>query len=127
MSNSDMKVAVVLLGGIAALALGIGMIAAVDNPEHDYTTLCQDSDYVRLEDSRCDSNNSGSFVMFISTSSDYHAPAVGGRIDQNRVVKTIPQGATVQKGAISASGGVVKSSPGIIRGGFGGKSSSSGG
>lgn len=35
--------------------------------------------------------------------------------------------AIVLLGGIAASGGVVKNSPGITRGGFGGKSSSSGG
>lgn len=124
---SDKDVAIVVLGGLAAVALGIGIIAATSGPEHDYTTLCQDADYVRLEDSRCDRGDSGSFVMFISTSSNYNVPPVGGKISQNQVVKSVPAGKTVQRGAISASGGVVKSSPGITRGGFGGKSSSSGG
>lgn len=124
---SDAQAAVVILGGVAAVAIGLGVIAATSGPEHDYTTLCQDADYVRVEDTRCDQNSSGSFVMFISTSSNYHAPAIGGKIDQSRVVKTVPAGKTVQKGAISASGGVVKNSPGITRGGFGiGKGSSGG-
>ena len=124
---SDKDVAIVLIGGVAALVLGGVIIAATSGPEHDYTTLCQDANYVRLEDSRCDRGDSGSFVMFISTSSTYHAPPVGGTINQSQVVKSIPAGKTVQRGAISASGGVVKNSPGITRGGFGGKSSSSGG
>lgn len=124
---SDKDIAVVLIGGVAALILGGVIITATSGPEHDYTTLCQDANYVRLEDSRCDRGDSGSFVMFISTSSNYNVPPVGGRISQNQVVKTIPAGKTVQRGAISASGGVVKSSPGITRGGFGGKSSSSSG
>lgn len=99
-------------------------------PESDYTSMCQDSSYVRLEDRKCESGtpdyDSGSMIMFISTSSDYRAPAVGGKIDQGRVIQTVPDGKTVQKAAIPSSGGVVKSSPSIKtqRGGLG---SSSGG
>jgi uncharacterized protein YgiB involved in biofilm formation len=61
-------------------------------------------------------------IMFISTSSDYHAPAVGQKVDQSRMVSTVPAGKTVQKAAIPSTGGMVKTSPGIktiTRGGFG--------
>lgn len=124
MNDADFAVAAVLVGGVALVALGLGIYAATSGPEHDYTTMCQNADYIRLEDVSCDRGDRGSFVMYIATNSNYHAPAVGGRIDQSRVVKTVPSGKTVQKGAIAAQGGVVKSSPGIIRGGFGGKSGS---
>lgn len=100
-------------------------------PESDYTSMCQDSSYVRLEDKKCERDtpdyDSGSMIMFISTSSDYRAPAVGGKIDQGRVIQTVPSGKTVQKAAIPSNGGIVKSSPSIktiTRGGLG---SSSGG
>lgn len=103
-------------------------------PESDYTSLCQDSSYVRLEDKKCERDtpdyDSGSMIMFISTSSDYHAPAVGNKIDQGRVIKTVPSGKTVQKAGIPSTGGVVKSSPGIktiTRGGFGSSGSGSSG
>lgn len=107
-------------------------------PESDYTSMCQDSiTYVRLEDKRCDVGtpdyDSGSMIMFISTGSDYRAPAVGQKIDQSKMVKSIPTGKTFQKAAIPNTGGVVKSSPSIktiTRGGFGlggGSKGSSGG
>lgn len=105
-------------------------------PESDYTSMCQNSSYVRLEDKKCEKDtpdyDSGSMIMFISTGSDYHAPAYGGKIDQSRVVNSVPTGKTVQKAAVSPGGGMVKSSPGIktvTRGGFGvgGSKGSSGG
>jgi len=99
--------------------------------------MCQDSSYVRLEDKKCERDtpdyDSGSMIMFISTSSDYHAPAVGSKIDQGRVIQTVPTGKTVQKAGIPSSGGIVKSSPNIrtiTRGGLGvsgGSKGSSGG
>lgn len=124
MNDADFAVAAVLVGGVALVALGLGIYAATSGPEHDYTTMCQNADYIRLEDASCDRGDRGSFVMYIATNSTYHAPTVGGKIDQSRVIKAVPSGKTVQKGAIAAQGGVVKSSPGIIRGGFGGKSGS---
>lgn len=120
--------AIGILAAVAIIgAVGAVLVAINSGPEHDYATMCQDSNYIRLEDSACDRGDSGSFVMFIATDSQYHAPAVGGKIDQSKVIKSIPSSKTYQKGGISASGGVVKSSPGIIRGGFGGKAGSSGG
>jgi hypothetical protein len=98
-----------------------------DYPESDFTTMCQDSSYVRIDDDRCERGESGSSVMFISTGSDYHAPPVGSRIDQSKIVKTLPAGKTVQKAAIPKTGGIVKSSPGITRGGFGSVSGGSSG
>lgn len=102
-------------------------------PESDYTSMCQDYSYVRIDDSKCEKESpnydSGSMIMFISTSSDYHAPAVGQKIDQGRVVNSVPSGKTVQKAAIPSGGGVVKSSPNIktiTRGGFGVSGSSNG-
>jgi len=114
----------IVLTGVAATAIAILTISGCavadsDAPNYDYTTVCQTADYVRVEDAACDRNDGGSFVMFISTTSDYHVPPTGQRIDQARVVKTVPAGKTVQKAGIPASGGVVKSSPGIQRGGFG--------
>jgi len=112
---------------------GLGLIAAIvaigvySGPTHHYTTLCQDSDYIRLDDTSCDRGDRGSTVMFISTGSDYHAPAVGGKIDQGRVIKTVPRGKTVQKSAIAKEGGVIKDSPTIIRKGFGSSSKGSSG
>lgn len=113
----------------ATVAVILVMVSACgDYPESDFTTMCQDSSYVRIEDDRCERGESGSSVMFISTGSDYHAPPVGSRIDQSKVVRSLPAGKTVQKAAIPKTGGVVKSSPGITRGGFGisGGSSSGG-
>lgn len=113
---------VAVIGTVAAVIVGLSMVG---DPENDYATMCQNADYIRLDDSACDRGDGGSFIMFISTTSDYHAPAVGSRIDQSKITKSLPSGKTYQKGGISTSGGVVKSSPGIVRGGFGGKSSSS--
>lgn len=100
-------------------------------PDSDYTSMCQNTSHVRLEDKKCDKGtpdyDSGSMIMFISTGSDYHAPPVGQKIDQSRVINSVPAGKTVQKGAISPGGGVVKSSPGITRGGFGSSGSGSSG
>lgn len=109
--------------GLAALGV-VGIVGAIvliaaSGPESDYTTLCQNADYIRIDDTSCDRGDRGSTVMYISTGSDYHAPAVGGRIEQARVVNVIPSGKTVQKSAIAKEGGVVKSSPHIIRGGLG--------
>lgn len=111
------------LGLIGALIVA----AAMSGPTNDYTTLCQDADYVRLDDTSCDRGDRGSTVMFISTGSDYHAPPVGGKINQSKVVTVVPKGKTVQKGAIAKEGGVVKNSPGIIRQGFGSSSKGSAG
>ena len=118
--------------GLSAASCGSETVV----PENDYTTMCQDSSYVRIEDKKCEigtpDHDSGSMIMFISTSSDYHAHAYGNKIDQSRVVKTVPAGKTIQKAAIPPNGGVVKSSPNIktiTHGGFGvsGKGGSSGG
>lgn len=115
-------------------ALAASGCASETVPESDYTSMCQDTSYVRLDDSKCEKESpnydSGSMIMFISTSSDYHAPAVGQKIDQGRVVNSVPSGKTVQKAAIPSSGGLVKSSPGIktiTRGGFGVSGSGSSG
>jgi hypothetical protein len=130
--SDDGKILAVGVAGVAAVLLtvwGISEIAdAANDPDYDYTSVCQTADYIRLEDAACDRNDGGSFVMFISTSSDYNMPATGQRIDQSKVVKTVPAGKTTQKAGIPATGGVVKSSPNITRGGFGvsGGGSSSG-
>lgn len=115
--------------GISSIIVVVGLIvtAVVDSgPKNDFATMCQNSDYIRVDDSECDRGVSGTSVMYISTNSNYNAPALGARIDQGKVVRTLPSGKTAQKGGISATGGVVKASKGIIRGGFGsGKGSSS--
>ena len=116
-----------IAGGSLGLIAAIVAVGVYSGPTHDYTTLCQNADYVRLDDSSCDRGDRGSTVMFISTGSDYHAPPVGGKIDQKRVTTVIPKGKTVQKGAIAKEGGTVKSSPGIIRQGFGSSSKGSSG
>lgn len=123
----DDKNAIAWSAIVAATLVLVGGCA--DYPESDFTTMCQDSSYVRIDDDRCERGEAGSSVMFISTSSDYHAPAVGSKIDQSKIVRTLPAGKTVQKAAIPKTGGVVKSSPNITRGGFGvsgGNSGSSG-
>lgn len=117
---------------IAATALVIlGLSACSSSPTSDFTTMCEDASHIRLEDKDCDdaNNSRGSSLVFISTGSNYHAPPVGGRIDQSQILRNLPQGKSVQRAAIPSTGGVVKSSPGITRGGFGSKSSggSSGG
>lgn len=114
---------------VATTALIITALAACgSNPTSDFTTMCRDADYLRIEDSKCGDNaSSGSTLVYISTGSDYHAPPVGGRIQQDKVLSSLPINKTVQKAAIPKEGGVVKSSPGITRGGFGFKSGSSGG
>lgn len=112
----------IVLTGVAAVAIAIMTISgcvAEAAPDYDYTTVCQTADYVRVEDAACDRNDDGSFVMFISTRSDYHVPPTGQRIDQGKVIKTVPAGKSVQKAGIPNTGGVVKSSPNIQRGGFG--------
>ena len=114
----------IVLTGVAATAITILTISGCaiessDAPNYDYTSVCQTADYVRVEDAACDRNDGGSFVMFISTGSDYHVPPTGQRIDQSRVVKTVPAGKTVQKAGVPNTGGVVKNSPNIQRGGFG--------
>lgn len=106
-------------------------------PESDYTSICEDQYHVRLEDKRCEQGtpdyDSGSLIMFIPTSSDYHVPAVGQKVDQSKFVRSVPSGKTVQKAGIPPQGSVVKSSPNIktiTRGGFGvggGSKGSSGG
>lgn len=115
-------------------ALAASGCASEEVPESDYTSMCQDSSYIRLEDKKCEKGtpdyDSGSMIMFISTGSDYHAPAVGHKIDQGRVINTVPSGKTVQRAGIPSSGGVVKSSPSIktiTRGGFGSSGSGSSG
>jgi hypothetical protein len=115
---------------ITATALVImGLSACSSSPTSDFTTMCEDASHIRIEDSKCDDSSSGSSLVFISTGSNYHAPPVGGRVDQSQILRSLPPGKTVQKAAIPSAGGVVKSSPGITRGGFGSKSSggSSGG
>lgn len=113
--SGDRSLAVIGLGALGGLILALSYGAA-----NDYTTICQDVDYVRLDDSACDRGDRGSTIMYVSTSSDYRAPAVGGKVDQYRVVNVVPQGKTVQKNAIAKDGGVVKNNPNIIRGIFGG-------
>lgn len=121
--NDDRTLLVIAGGGLVVLvaALIVGLSAG---PEHDYTTMCQNADYIRLEDDACERGDRGSTVMYISTSSDYHAPAVGQRIDQSKMIRVVPKGKTIEKAKVPKEGGVVKASPGITRGGFGGKSGS---
>lgn len=113
--------------GIVVAITAIALIAATHGPANDFTTVCQDADYVRLEDPVCERGDRGSFVMYVATNSNYHVPAVGGRLDQSRLVRTLPTGKTVQRAAIAKEGQVVNKSPHIIRGIFGGKLGSSGG
>lgn len=120
-------VALTVIGCSVGLVGALIIAASMSGPTNDYTTLCQDADYIRLDDSSCDRGDRGSTVMYISTGSDYHAPPVGGKINQSKVVTVVPKGKTVQKGAIAKEGGVVKSSPGIIRQGFGSSSKGSSG
>lgn len=116
-------IALTSISALAAVLITVGVVVASTNneekPSHDYTTICQNADYIRLEDAACDRNDGGSFVMFISTGSNYHVPPTGQRIDQGKVIKTVPAGKSVQKAGVPNTGGVVKSSPNIQRGGFG--------
>jgi len=123
--SDDVIGAIGVVTVVAVVALIIG-VATNSGPENDFATMCQNSDYIRVDDSECDRGTAGTSIMYISTSSNYNAPALGSRIDQSKVIRNLPSGKTAQKGGISATGGSVKSSPGIIRGGFGsGKGSSS--
>ncbi len=116
---SDRAAVVAALGilGVFVAAVGVGVS---HGPKDDFTTLCQNADYVRLDDSSCDRGDRGSTVMYISTNSNYHVPAVGGKIEQSRVVNVVPRNMTIQKNAITPQGGVVKNNPNIVRGIFGG-------
>lgn len=115
------------LVGIGFVAfVGLIIAAASEGPVNDYTSLCQNADFIRIEDDACERGDHGSTIMYISTGSDYHAPAIGGKVDQSRMVKTMPIGKTLEKARVPREGGVVKSSPGITRGGFGGKMGSGG-
>ncbi len=119
--------AILAIGGVALVALvGAVIIGLSSGPEHDYAQLCQNAEYIRVEDQNC--GNNGSFVMYIATNSNYNVPAVGNKLDQKHVIRTVPAGKTIQtSAAVPSNGGVVKSSSYIVRGGFGGKSGSSGG
>lgn len=129
MYDDDMVAAVGITAVTAVMIIGlVAVLSSVDDePANDFATMCQNSDYIRVDDSECDRGTSGTSIMYISTTSGYHAPAVGSRIDQGQVVRSLPSGKTAQKGGISATGGTVKSSPGITRGGFGSTGGSKGG
>ncbi len=118
--------AIALIGVGLVAFVGLIIAAAQQGPVNDYTSLCQNADLIRIEDDACERGDRGSTIMYISTSSDYHAPPIGGKVDQSRFVKTIPIEKTLEKAKIRKDGGPVKSSPGITRGGFGGKMGSSG-
>lgn len=91
-----------------------------------YTDMCQ-RDEIRVEYADCERSFTSAQIVYISTGSSYEAPAIGGRINQSEIQKTIPPKAHVQKNAVPASGGQIKSISGIQRGGFGvGRGSSSG-
>lgn len=119
---------IVAIGSVGLVAMVGAVLVAISNkPEYDYAKVCQDASYVRIEDTNC--GNGGSYVMYISTSSNYNVPPVGGTLNQKYVVRDVPPGKTIQqnKAAVPKEGGVVKSSSYISRGGFGGKSGSAGG
>lgn len=127
MYDEDMVDAVGIVATVAVLLIAFGVIASLtDSPENDFATMCQNSDYIRVDDSECDRGVSGTSIMYISTGSSYNAPGIGSKIDQGQVIRNLPSGKTSQKGGISATGGTVKSSPGITRGGFGSTSGSKG-
>lgn len=109
------------LTGLVGVAI-VGLSACADSPDSDFTTMCQNADYIRIEDSRCEPGStyqSGSSLVYISTGSNYHAPAYySGKVDQGQIMRSVPLGSSIQKAAIPATGGVVKNSP-IIRGGLG--------
>jgi len=121
---------VVVFGLVATVAsvliVGALIATASDSPENDFATMCQNSDYIRVDDSECDRGISGTSIMYISTGSNYNAPGIGSKIDQGQVIRNLPNGKSFQKGGISATGGTVKSSPGITRGGFGATGGSKG-
>lgn len=104
---------------VAAVLLMVSGCANMDSPVNDFATMCENSSHIRIDDDECDRHTPGSSIMYISTDSSYQAPAVGGKIDQSRVIRSLPSGKTVQYGGIPKTGSVVKSSPGITRGGFG--------
>ncbi len=110
-----------LAGTVGVVILGLS--ACADSPDSDFTTMCQTADYIRIEDYQCDVSNpeyvSGSSIVYISTGSSYNAPPHYGKIDQSKIMTSIPPGKTVQRATIPGSGGIVKNSPGISRGGFG--------
>lgn len=124
MPKKHMSNGLTLVGLVAVAITGIAC-ASEKPPDSEFTTMCRNSDYIRLEDKSCEDGKDhvhGSSVVFISTNSGYHAPKVGNRIHPSQVLTSLPPGksaSSVQKGAVPPQGGVVKNSPLIARGGFG--------
>lgn len=119
---------VIVLGLVSTVALVAVGIAAAYEPGYDYAKVCGDDSYVRIDDDRCVRGESGSTVMFISTSSTYDVPAVGNRMDSKHFLRTLPSGKTAQPNFTFPKTSSMKpaGNPNIQRGGFGfGRSSGS--
>lgn len=109
----------VVLGPVAALAAGF-VLAACGNPtesDPDHAQICVNEENVRVEDEECDSDVGRGFMtprghwFYVNRTAGHGVPAVGGFVDRGH-------GTTVKpSGSIST----------VSRGGFGGRSSTSGG
>ena len=114
---------------VAAALLASG--ACTSSPDALYAGVCVDEiTQQRVDDSQCGdfddegrSSSSGSFFMWISTTSPTHIPAHGQPVVSTIGSRTVPAGTPVAKG-LPASGGSMSS---VVRGGFGVRAGVSGG
>lgn len=115
---------------VAAALLAAGC-DVLDPPDAQYGGVCVDQvTEQRIDDSRCgdyddegNGSGSGSYFMWISTSSGHQVPPYGQKVPASIGSRTVPAGAPVAKG-LPASGGSMAA---IQRGGFGAKSATTGG
>lgn len=119
----------VLVPAVAAALLLLG--ACSSSPDAQAGGICVDeATQVRLDDSACGdfddegrSGSSGSYFMWISSSSNSVVPAHGQKVPSTLGTRTVSKGTPIAKG-VPAQGGQMSS---ITRGGFGVKAGSSSG
>ena len=116
---------------VAAALIATGGCDAFDPPNAQYGGICVDQvTEERIDDDRCGdfddeghASNSGTFFMWISTSSDHMVPARGQKVPATIGSRTVPSGTPVAKGVPTAGGSMTS----ISRGGFGVKAGTAGG
>lgn len=116
---------------VAAALLATGGCDALDPPDAQYGGICVDQvTEERLDDARCgdfddegNTSSSGTFFMWVSTSSSHTVPALGQKVPSTIGSRTVPSGTPLAKG-LPTTGGSMTS---ISRGGFGVKAGTAGG
>jgi hypothetical protein len=116
---------------VAAALLTLAGCDAFDPPNAQYGGICVDQvTEERIDDDRCGdfddeghASNSGTFFMWVSTSSDHMVPARGQRVPATIGSRTVPSGTPLAKGVPTAGGSMAS----ISRGGFGVKAGTTGG